>query len=108
MNEIGRRLTVEPSELATSLARNRVTDCEYPDGCLVIRCNNVILPRSNFDKLRSVNRAKTIENSIRPVWLFFWRRLVPVTLRAERNTRVAVWRYGWSCGRRRGRCRGRI
>ena len=67
MNEIGRRLTVEPSELATSLARNRVTDCENPDGYLVIRCNNVILPRSNFDKLRSVNRAKTIENSIRPV-----------------------------------------
>ena len=67
MNKMGRRLIVVPSELATSLARNRVTDCEYPDGRFEIRRNNVILPRRNFDKLRSVNRAKTIENSIRPV-----------------------------------------
>ena len=67
MNEIERRLNVEPSELATSLARNRVTVREYPDGRLEIRRIIVFLPRRNFDKLRSVNRAETVENSIRPV-----------------------------------------
>ena len=53
MNEIGRRLIVEPSELATSLARNRVTVREYPDGRLEIRRNNVILPEGiliNYDR----------------------------------------------------------
>ena len=53
MNEIERRLNVEPGELATSLARNRVTVREYPDGRLEIRRNNVILPERiliNYDR----------------------------------------------------------
>ncbi len=53
---------VEPSELATSLAKKRVTVCDYPDGRLEIRHGDVSLPYGTFDKLQSVNRAEIVEN----------------------------------------------
>ena len=53
---------LEPTELAISLIRQRVTVCDYPDGRLEIQHNGVSLPYRTFDKLRSVNRAEIVEN----------------------------------------------
>lgn len=53
---------LKPSDLAISLARKRVTVCDYPDGRLEIQHNGVNLPYRTFDKLRSVNRAAIVEN----------------------------------------------
>ncbi len=53
---------LEPTELATSLARQKLTVCDYPDGRLEIQHNGVSLPYRTFDKLRSVNRAAIVEN----------------------------------------------
>lgn len=54
---------LEPSDLSRSLARQRVTICDYPDGRLEIQSpEGVTLPYRTFDKLRSVNRAEVVEN----------------------------------------------
>lgn len=53
---------LEPTELATSLARQKVTVCDYPDGRLEIQHNGVNLPYRTFDKLQSVNHAAIAEN----------------------------------------------
>jgi len=54
---------LETSDLAISLARKRVTVCDYPDGRLEIQSpEGVTLPYRTFDKLRSVNRAEVVEN----------------------------------------------
>jgi len=53
---------LEPSDLAISLARKRVTVCDYPDGRLEIQHDGTTLPYRTFDKLRSVNRAEVVEN----------------------------------------------
>jgi len=53
---------LEPSDLAISLVRKRVTVCDYPDGRLEIQNNGVCLPYRTFDKLRSVKRANIVEN----------------------------------------------
>lgn len=53
---------LETSDLAISLARKRVTVCDYPDGRLEIEYEGVILPYRTFDKLQSVNRAEVVEN----------------------------------------------
>lgn len=55
--------TLEPSDLSRSLARQRVTVCDYPDGRLEIQSpEGITLPYRTFDKLRSVNRAEVVEN----------------------------------------------
>lgn len=54
---------LETSDLAISLARKRVTVCDYPDGRLEIQSDEgVTLPYRTFDKLQSVNRAEIVEN----------------------------------------------
>lgn len=54
---------LEASDLAISLARKRVTVCDYPDGRLEIQSDQgITLPYRTFDKLRSVNRAEVVEN----------------------------------------------
>ena len=53
---------LEPVEPAAGLAGKRVTVCDYPDGRLEIRHEDVSLPYRTFDKLRSVNRAAIVEN----------------------------------------------
>lgn len=54
---------IEPSDLAISLARQKVTVCDYPDGRLEIQSDKgVTLPYRIFDKLQSVNRAEIVEN----------------------------------------------
>ena len=53
---------LEPGELARSLARKRVTVCEYPDGRLEIRHGGEVLPYRVFDKMQRVNQAAIIEN----------------------------------------------
>ena len=53
---------LEPTDLSASLARKRVTVCDYPDGRLEIQHNGVSMPYRTFDKLQSVNRAEVVEN----------------------------------------------
>lgn len=53
---------LEPSDLAISLARQKVTICDYPDGRLEIQHNGVCLPYRTFDKLKTVKRANVVEN----------------------------------------------
>ena len=53
---------LEPSEVARSLARKRVTVHEFPDGRLAIRHRGVDLPYRTFDKLRRVDQAAVVEN----------------------------------------------
>jgi hypothetical protein len=53
---------LEPTGIARSLARKRVTVIDYPDGRLAIRYNGVDLPYRTFDKRPQVNQAAIIEN----------------------------------------------
>lgn len=52
---------LDKTDLAISLARKRVTVCDYPDGRLEIQSDKGIsLPYRTFDKLQSVNRAEVV------------------------------------------------
>jgi len=53
---------LEPSDIAVSLAGQRVTVFDYPDGRLEIHGGGVSLPYRTFDKLQTVNRAAVVEN----------------------------------------------
>ncbi len=53
---------LEPSGIARSLARKRVTVIDYPDGRLAIRYKGVDLPYRTFDKRPQVNQAAIVEN----------------------------------------------
>jgi hypothetical protein len=53
---------LEPTGIARSLARKRVTVIDYPDGRLAIRYNGVDLPYRTFDKRPQVNQAAIVEN----------------------------------------------
>ncbi|QDW38871.1 ISNCY family transposase [Bradyrhizobium sp. KBS0727] len=53
---------LEPTKIARSLARKRVTVIDYPDGRLAIRYNGVDLPYRTFDKRPQVNQAALVEN----------------------------------------------
>jgi hypothetical protein len=53
---------LEPTGIARSLARKRVTVVDYPDGRLAIRYNGVDLPYRTFDKRPQVNQAAIVEN----------------------------------------------
>ncbi|MCP5022281.1 MAG: ISNCY family transposase [bacterium] len=53
---------LEPNEISAGLARKRVTVCDYPDGRLEIEYRGVNLAYRAFDKHRTVNRAKVVEN----------------------------------------------
>ena len=53
---------LEPTGIARSLARKRVTVIDYPNGRLAIRYNGVDLPYRTFDKRPQVNQAAIIEN----------------------------------------------
>jgi hypothetical protein len=53
---------LEPTGIARSLARKRVTVIDYPDGRLAIRHNGVDLPYRTFDKRPQVNQAAIVEN----------------------------------------------
>src|SRR3979490_2361186 len=53
---------LEPTGIARSLARKRVTVIDYPDGRLVSRQNGVDLPYRTFDKRPQVNQAAIVEN----------------------------------------------
>lgn len=53
---------LEPSDLAISLSRQKITVCDYPDGRLEIQHAGVCLPYRTFDKIRTVNRAEIVEN----------------------------------------------
>ena len=53
---------LEPSDITAELPRKRVTVCDYPDGRLEIEYRGISLPYRTFDKIRSVNRAKVVEN----------------------------------------------
>lgn len=53
---------LEPTGIARSLARKRVTVIDYPDGRLAIRYNGVDLTYRTFDKRPQVNQAAIVEN----------------------------------------------
>src|SRR5437899_4855194 len=53
---------LEPTGIARSLARKRVTVIDYPDGRLAIRYKGVDLPYRTFDKRPQVNQAAIVEN----------------------------------------------
>ena len=53
---------LEPNELTRSLARQRVTIIDYPDGRIAIRHKGRDLPYRTFDKLQKVNQAAIVEN----------------------------------------------
>lgn len=53
---------LEPSDLARTLARKRVTICEYPDGRLEIEHEGQVLPYRQFDKMRQVNQPAIVDN----------------------------------------------
>ena len=53
---------LEPNDVSTSLVRQKVTICDYPDGRLEIQHNGICLPYRTFDKIRTVNRAEVVEN----------------------------------------------
>src|SRR6202048_1516533 len=53
---------LEPTGIARSLARKRVTVIDYPDGRLAIRYHGVDLPYRIFDKRPQVNQAAIVEN----------------------------------------------
>jgi hypothetical protein len=53
---------LEPTPIARSLARKRVTVIDYPDGRLAIRHHGVDLPYRTFDKRPQVNQAAIVEN----------------------------------------------
>src|ERR1700686_4975292 len=56
------RFILEPTGIARSLARKRVTVIDYPDGRLAIRYNGVDLPYRPLDKRPQVNQAAIVEN----------------------------------------------
>jgi hypothetical protein len=83
---------LEPSEIARSLARKRVTVIDYPDGRLAIRYNGVDLPYRTFDKRPQVNQAAIVEN----------KRLGPILAYiAEQQTKLDMSRSA-KAPRRRG------
>jgi Winged helix-turn helix len=53
---------LEPTGIARSLARKRITVVDYPDGRLAIRYNGLDLPYRTFDKRPQVNQAAIVEN----------------------------------------------
>jgi hypothetical protein len=53
---------LEPTGIARSLARKRVTVVDYPHGRLAIRYHGVDLPYRTFDKRPQVNQAAIVEN----------------------------------------------
>lgn len=53
---------LEPNEITSTLARQRVTVFDHPDGRLVIKHRGRALPYRTFDKVRQVDQAAIVEN----------------------------------------------
>lgn len=53
---------LDPTPVSRSLARKKVTVCDYPDGRLEIRHEGISLPYRIFDKLRQVLQAEIVDN----------------------------------------------
>jgi hypothetical protein len=53
---------LEPTGIARSPARKRVTVIDYPDGRLAIRYDGIDLLYRTFDKRPQVNQAAIVEN----------------------------------------------
>ncbi|APG93438.1 spermidine putrescine ABC transporter permease component PotB (plasmid) [Sinorhizobium americanum] len=53
---------LEPSDLARTLAGQKVIVCDYPDGRLEVTQDGTSLPYRTFDTLRSVHRSEVVEN----------------------------------------------
>jgi len=53
---------LEPTPVTRSLARQRVTIYDYPDGRFEIRHQGLNLPYRTFDKLQQVDQAAVVEN----------------------------------------------
>jgi Winged helix-turn helix len=87
---------LEPNETTLSLARQRVTVYDYPDGRLAIKHKGLSLPYRIFDRRQRVNQAAVVEN----------KRLGPVLAYiAERQKELDMSRSN-SAPRRRGQGKG--
>lgn len=53
---------LEPNEITRTLARQRVTVFDHPDGRLVIKHRGRAPPYRTFDKVRQVDQAEIVEN----------------------------------------------
>ena len=53
---------LEPNEITRSLARQRVTVYDYPDGRFAIKHKGLELPYRIFDRRQQVNQAAVVEN----------------------------------------------
>ena len=53
---------LEPNETTLSLARQRVTVYDYPDGRFAIKHKGLSLPYRIFDRRQRVNQAAVVEN----------------------------------------------
>ncbi|MBP1881996.1 hypothetical protein J2Z50_000261 [Ensifer mexicanus] len=53
---------LDPTDLATALAGQKLIVCDYPDGRLEITHEGTSLPYRTFDTLRSVHRSEVVEN----------------------------------------------
>lgn len=52
---------LDPNPMSRSLARKKVTVCDYPDGRLEVRHDGVSLPYRIFDKFRQVHQAQVLD-----------------------------------------------
>ena len=83
---------LEPNAITLSLARQRVTVYDYPDGRLAIKHKGLELPYRIFDRRQQVDQAAVVEN----------KRLGPVLAYiAERQKELDMSRSN-SAPRRRG------
>jgi Helix-turn-helix domain len=85
---------LEPNEVTSPLARQRVTIFDYPDGRFAIKHKGRSLPYRTFDKVRQVDQAAIVEN----------KQLGPIlALIAEQQKLAPMTRSG---ARRRGQGNG--
>ncbi|MEY9186373.1 MULTISPECIES: ISNCY family transposase [Bradyrhizobium] len=87
---------LEPNELTNSLARQRVTVFDYPDGRLVIKHHGRALPYRTFDKLQQVDQAAIVEN----------KRLGPVLAYIAEQQKLLDMNRSQKAPRRRGQGKG--
>ena len=68
---------LEPNDISATLARKRVTVCDYPDGRLEIQHGGVCLPYRAFG-LKRQQRAEVVENKRLDEVLAIAERMIPV------------------------------
>ena len=86
---------LEPTDITATLARKRVTVCDYPDGRLEIEHEGVSMPYTTFDKVRPSKRAQVVENKRLDDLLAIMAEIAPVEHR--KRSQAAPKRRGQTC-----------